>query len=233
MFGTTPLWIPTHPGLSRFAPVQRSGGVAPDVVRAPVDIEYWASRDDLGRSARPVIGRYDADTDLAWPDSRAVLRQAYPLAADMDVRILGGVETALRVLKRMTVPPRWLVYRHDDLTLRTFLHQLDFFVYFPSDRQTFPPVDVMARAMASGTVVVLPERFDEFFGEAAVYCSPEQLKRTLLRYHVDQELYRGQVDTALRFVKQHHLPSVYLQQIEDLISRQTGGQPAGRLAGHA
>jgi O-antigen biosynthesis protein len=230
IFGTKPYWIATHPALSRFLPPHDSDGAGPDVVPSPVNIEHWASRRSRRPGLRPIIGRYDADTDLAWPDSRSVLRQAYPLTPDVDVRILGGTETALRVLKRITAPPRWLVYREGDVTPRAFLHQLDFFVYFPSDRLPSPPTDLLARAMSSGTVVVLPERFQEYFGEAALYCSPEQLKPTLLRYHADQELYREQAGRAVRFVQQRHQPSAYLKQIKELIGGRASGRLTGRLA---
>jgi hypothetical protein len=77
---------------------------------------------------------------------------------------------------------------------------------------------------------VLPERFEEYFGEAALYCSPDQLKPTLLRYHADQQLYREQARRAVLFVQQHHQPSVYVKQIEELISGRANGRLAGRLA---
>lgn len=230
MFGLEPQWATTHPGLNQFLPTHHSDGTRPYVVFPPVDVEYWATQHFRRPGPRPIIGRYDADMDLAWPDSRAILRHAYPLTPDIDVRIFGGAQAALRVLKRMTLPPTWLVYRHNDVSPRTFLHQLDFFVYFPSDRLPFPPADLLARAMASGAVVVLPERFQEFFGNAAIYCSPAELERTLRRYHADQELYREQVGRALRFVEQQHQPSAYVKQIEDLISRPINGHPTGRLA---
>jgi O-antigen biosynthesis protein len=84
--------------------------------------------------------------------------------------------------------------------------------------------------MSSGTVVVLPERFQEYFGEAALYCSPDQLKPTLLRYHADQELYREQAGRAVRFVQQRHQPSAYLKQIKELIGGRASGRLTGRLA---
>jgi glycosyltransferase involved in cell wall biosynthesis len=230
IFGSTPRWMATHPALSRFLPHHDSNGTGPDVVPPPVNIENWASRRSPRPGPRPVIGRYDADTDLAWPDRRSDLRQVYPLTPEVDVRILGDVQAALRVLKRMTAPPRWLVYREDDVTPRAFLHQLDFFVYFPSDRLPSPPTDLLARAMASGTVVVLPERFQEYFGEAALYCPPNQLQPTLLRHHADRELFREQAGRGLRFVQQRHDPSLYVKQIEELIGGRAGGRLTDRLA---
>jgi glycosyltransferase involved in cell wall biosynthesis len=232
IFGGTPYWIATHPALSRFLPHNESDGAGPGVVPPPVNIEHWATGRSLrpGPGPRPIIGRYAADTGLAWPDSGAILRQVYPLTRDVDVRILGDARAPLRVLKRMTVPSRWLVYREDDVTPRAFLHQLDFFVYFPSDRLPSPPTDLLARAMASGAIVVVPERFEEYFGEAALYCPPDQLKATLLRYHADQKLFREQAGRGLRFVQQRHHPSRYVNRIEELISGRTGGHLADRLA---
>jgi O-antigen biosynthesis protein len=230
IFGSKPRWIATHPALRRFLPHHDSDGTGPDVVPPPVNIENWAIRRSTRPGPRPIIGRYDAATDLAWPDGRSVLQQVYPLTPDVDVRSLGDVQAALQVLKRMTAPPRWLVYREDDVTPRAFLHQLDFFVYFPSDRLPCPPTQLVAQAMASGTVVVLPERFQEYFGEAALYCPPDQLKPTLLRYHADRELFREQAGRGLRFVQQHHDPSLYVKQIEELIGGRAGGRLTDRLA---
>jgi Glycosyl transferase family 2/Glycosyl transferases group 1 len=230
MFGSQPRWIVTHPGLSQFAPDRDPDGAGPDVVAPPVAIDRWVTRRTPRPDPRPIIGRYDTDADVTWPESRSVLRRAYPLTPDVDVRILGGTDSALKVLRRMTVPPTWLVYRHDEVTLRAFLHQLDFFVYFPSNRLAFPPADLLGRAMASGTVVVLPERFQEYFGEAALYCAPEQLRPILQRYHADPDLYREQAERALRFVQEHHRPSAYVKQIDHLSGRQDSSRLTGRLA---
>jgi hypothetical protein len=78
--------------------------------------------------------------------------------------------------------------------------------------------------------VVLPERFREFFGEAAVYCSPAELRATLRQYHTDHELYARQVENARLLVEQHHKPSAYVKQIEDLVGRQAIGHPIGLTA---
>jgi glycosyltransferase involved in cell wall biosynthesis len=227
MFGVEPRWLAGHSALVRFLPTSHQEETAPDVVLAPVAVERWATERGPRRGDRPVIGRYDADNDLTWPDNREILLQAYPQTAEVDLRILGGLRAALKVLRRMTVPPSWLVYGQDQLALRAFLNQLDFFVYFPSNRLRFPPTDLLARAMASGTVVVLPERFREFFNEAAVYCSPAELRATLRQYHNDHELYARQVENARLLVEQHHQPSAYVKQIEDLVGHQAIGHPIG------
>ena len=230
MFGSEPRWIVAHPSLSEFTSARGSDGAAPDVAAPPVAIDRWATGRSRRKGPRPIIGRFDTDADATWPESRSVLRRAYPLTPDVDVRILGGTHRALKVLRRMTVPPAWLVYRHDEMTLRAFLHQLDFFVYFPSDRLTFPPADLLARAMASGTLVVLPQRFQKYLGEAALYCPPDELRPILWQYHADQDLYRAQADRALRYVERHHRPSAYVKQIADLVSRQPSSRLIGRLA---
>jgi hypothetical protein len=84
--------------------------------------------------------------------------------------------------------------------------------------------------MASGTVVVLPERFQEYFGEAALYCLPDRLKPTLAQYHADQKLFREQVGRGRRFVQQCHHPSRYVKQIEQLLGGRAGGRLTDRLA---
>jgi hypothetical protein len=187
------------------------------VVSAPVDVDQWATPRNRWRSTRPVIGRYSADTVYSWPDTAAELLRAYPEAADLDVRILGGVQTAARVLGR-SVPETWLVYDSDQISLRAYLNQLDFFVYFPNSAQSWPPVDLLALAIASGAVAVLPERFGERFGQAAVYCTPADLMPTVRRLYDDADGYRRQVLLGREYVRIHHSPVDYGRDVEKLMS---------------
>ena len=210
MFGVDPNWMVVHEAL-------RGSIAADEIISPPVDTDRWATdRSPHRQLRRPIVGRYDADTSIAWPNDPAVVRQVYPQAGDVDIRVLGQVGQALRVLGRTTTPPAWLVYDRGQLSLRAYLHQIDFFVYFPSHDLTFPPIDLVARAMASGRVVLVPERFRPVFEDAAVYCSPETIMKTVRRYHTETELYRRQVERAYAFVARRHAPDDYGRRIEEL-----------------
>jgi hypothetical protein len=211
IFGVTPRWRSVHEELSE-AP-------AAAVIAPPVDPDRWFARRSRHRCGRPpVLGRYDADSALSWPSDPTVLRQVYPSSERVDVRILGQVDIALRRLERTVAPPSWLVYSRSQLTLRAFLHQLDFFVFFPNDALGFPPLDMLARAMASGTVILAPERFRGVLADAAVYCAPETVTTTARRYHADPELYSRQVALGNAFVAHRHHPDDYVKRIEDMIN---------------
>lgn len=190
-----------------------------DLDTAPVDLARWAMPRHRRRSDRPVIGRYDADHPRTWPDTATDLLRAYPESRSVDVRILGGASAAAAVLGRGRAPASWLVYGAGQVSLRAFVNQVDFYVYFPSARVTVPPVDLLVKAMASGAVVLLPERFEEHFGDAAVYCAPSEVLRTVRRLYRDGELYGKQVDAARAYVLREHAAADYGERVAKLIGR--------------
>lgn len=216
LFGVQPRWSVAYPELTGLLPETQGSRTEPEVIGFPIDLQRWATP-RRRRGPRPVIGRYDVDTELSWPDTAEELLAVYPDSASIDVRIMGSAHTARELIGRR-LPPRWLVYRRSEVWLRDFLFQLDFFVYFPSARLTLPPVDMLVRAMATGTPVVLPERFAPLFGDAAVYCSPDRVTATVRRLHgkpasYDEQVARGQAFAA-RFSA-----AAYADRIDALLGR--------------
>jgi hypothetical protein len=76
----------------------------------------------------PVIGRHSRDGYEKWPDADAV-RSVYPVDGSRDVRVLGGAAQASR-RTGLDVETAWTVHPFGSLPPRTFLDQLDFWVYF-------------------------------------------------------------------------------------------------------
>jgi O-antigen biosynthesis protein len=211
VFRRVPQWLATN---RRLLESSRAGRL----VSQPVDIGRWNTHRSRHRHAyRPVIGRYDADNALTWPDDPNAIRNAYPESGLVDVRILGPVGTALRVLDRRIPPPSWLVYSRNQTSFRAFLFQLDFFVWFPSDALRFAAQDMLARAMASGAVVLAPERFRGQLGDSAVFCAPEDVTSTVLKYHADQALCRDQVERGFAFIGREHSADGYVKRIMELL----------------
>jgi hypothetical protein len=212
LLGATPSWAASHASLRALLPtdaILRGGSVIPP----PVDLAAWTGRRVRRPGDRPVIGRCGADGPRAWPQTRDALLQAYPDTGEADVRILGAADSALTIAEHDDTPPSWTVHRDGELSLREFLHQIDFFVYVPSAAMKFPPLDTLARAMASGAVVILPHRFQEYFGDAAVYSSPEDVLATVHHYQGHPDLYRAQVNRGRAFVRDHHAPGRYARSI--------------------
>jgi O-antigen biosynthesis protein len=87
----------------------------------------------------------------------------------VDVRLLGALDHAWDAVGRP--PAQWLVYRTGDISQRRMLQQLDYVPCFPADAVQQPPARLL-RAMAAGSVVIVPERFRTVYGDAAVYAAP-------------------------------------------------------------
>ena len=97
----------------------------------------------VSRSDLPVIGRHSRDHWTKWPADRNDLLAAYPESPDVDVRIMGGAETARKLLGSSKIPLNWVAYDYDEVGVPGFLYQLDFYVYFPHPHQieAFGPHD--------------------------------------------------------------------------------------------
>lgn len=195
LFGVEPRW---EPGLDL----------------TPVEERHWWTSRTRRRSDRPVIGQCAPDGPFAWPKTQKELLLAYPEFGDVDVRVLGGAATADR-FRQLHDEATQVVYRRDQISLRAFLNQLDFFVCFPSAEVTVPPVDVIAMAMAVGTVVVLPNRFEPQFGAAALYCTEADVVRTVKRYY--RAGYAALVEAGRRYVHDHHRAASFTAHLERLL----------------
>lgn len=169
LFGSTPTWIPAGPGV-RTELADVPGLVVHDADAVdPVVPDLWAARRRRTPSELPTVGFASFEGGDLWPASDEDFLGAYPTADDVDVRLLGAVDHAPRVAGRL--PTEWLIYRTGELSQRQFLQQLDYVPCFPADVIRQPPAH-LARAMAAGSVVIVPERFRPFYGEAAVYAAP-------------------------------------------------------------
>jgi O-antigen biosynthesis protein len=215
LFGVEPVWAPQGP-LVRAA-------IADDVaadrltsfdLSGILPADSWELPRRRFRSDRPVIGRLSRDDALKWPSEEETLLQAYPDDDAYDVRVMGGPKAIRRVLGR--VPGRWLVYPQNAIGPREFLHQIDFFVYFhhPVLREAFGRV--VLEALAAGCVTILPEHFRPAFGDAAVYCTPAEVRDVVNRLYSDGDAYRAQSRRAVEAVRTRFSAAAYRRAICDL-----------------
>lgn len=195
-------------------------GVQPSWTRelttTAVDVDRWSTPRTRRRSTRPVIGQF-APNDFCWPDSDDDLLRVYPEFGDVDVRLLGDQAATARV-RRHQAKSEHLIYHRDQIGLRAFLNQLDFFVCFPGSAVTVAPMYPIAAALASGTVLILPERFEPLFGPAALYCSAAGVVPTVREYYAADARYAKQVEAGRRYVRENHSAEEYATQVRKLVA---------------
>jgi O-antigen biosynthesis protein len=105
------------------------------------------------------------------------------------------------------------------VSLRSFLYQVDFYLHLPeADAPADPDPDLLA-ALAAGCVVVLPYRYAATFGEAAVYCEPDELAQTVGSLHRNRQALRRQSARGASFVHRHHGHDLYAERVAHLATR--------------
>jgi len=184
---------------------------------------YAAARDGAGEV--PIVGTDLCDAG-SWPaevaDALAVLRRLR--GADIRVR-LPDCPVAVEVGRARA----WLAYAPADLGPRAFVHQLDFYLHFPHPRAVETYSYPALEAAAAGCVVLLPERFAASYGDAAVYCTPEQAQATIDRYRADPELYAEQSRRARAVAARAYPSRGYLDRIEALLRAAQPVAPLQRI----
>jgi O-antigen biosynthesis protein len=218
LFGVEPQWCPQGPAV-RAELVRQLDAEDITVFDMPgiIDVDTWVLERTGFRSDRPVIGRHSRDNWTKWPADRASLLDAYPDGQDFDVRIMGGSQTPRAVLGSQSNPPNWLVYDYDEVDVRSFLFQIDFYAYFPHTNMIEAFGRAILEALASGCVTILPHHFEAAFGNGAVYCTPRDVQNVVRSYYADTELFLSQSRRAQQRVRDLYSHDSYF----DLMSRLT------------
>jgi hypothetical protein len=223
MFGVAPQWCPQD-GAVRAAlrPYLEPAHFAAFDLPGVIEAHRW-ERDVPGRRGRrPVLGRDLRDLQAGWARERAALLAACPASTSVDVRLRGSVRSPQSLLQKVGLPPGWLVYEESDVTARTFLHQLDFYVDFPP-AETVEVLDrATVEALAVGCVVVLPHRFADTYADAAVYCEPHEVPALVRKYFSTPELYEQQSRRAQQLVRERFDPAAYADRIVALLGVRNG-----------
>ncbi|MGX6604149.1 glycosyltransferase family 2 protein [Micromonosporaceae bacterium Da 78-11] len=217
LFGRTPLWAPAGPDGRRLLTTSDASKDVLTVVDLPgtLDAAQWRLDRRGPRTDRPVIGRHCRGGRAEWRR----LRDELPETPRMDVRLLDGAGSAARAFGRFGIPQSWLVYGPAEVSLRSFLYQVDFYLHLPNaDAPADPDPDVLA-ALAAGCVVVLPHQYAATFGDAAVYCTPPQVLDTVRQLHGDRTALREQSARGPEFVRRHHGHELYAERIARLATQ--------------
>lgn len=216
VFGQRPIWVPQGPMVR--AALEAEGSLA-DEEFAPVDfpgivdLDEWSLPRDRFRGEVPVIGRHSRDHYTKWPSTADDLLAAYPEGRDFDVRIMGGEKTPLEVLGRHSPPSNWISFDYDELPIKTFLYQLDFWVYFPNQIMVEAFGRAVLEAMAAGCIVILPHHFASTFGEGALYRDPIDVVKTVADLYEDFDRFREQSDRGREFVRRNFSADRFLENL--------------------
>lgn len=202
--GHDPVWAPITP-LCRDSIVRHG---------LPVRLltETWANTifvDDWGH-ARPAppntrltIGRHSRTEPEKWPATMGELRRIYAADAhDVDVRFLGVDDRFRRDLG--PVPRNWTLIDFGAQDVRSFLSELDVFVYLHHPRWIETFGRTVAEAIAAGVPCVLPPYFEQTFGPAALYSADHSAVDVARRLHADPEAWARHAAAARTWLDQHY-----------------------------
>jgi hypothetical protein len=203
LFEVDPVWCPQDAGVRAALRTQDPVlALTSTDLPAVIDNSGWVAERTAASPDRPIVG-----TDLCdagnWP---ADLPDALTVHKE-----LTGVDVRVRLPDRpkftAELPGEWLVYAAGDLEQRPFLHQLDFYLHFPHPRAAELAIRPALEAAALGVVVVLSERHAALFGDAAIYCEPDEVASVISRYATNP---------AKVIAKAHH-PRIFVDRIMELV----------------
>ncbi len=225
LFGRRPLWAPAGPDGRRLltaalAEDPLAAGAPADLLTTldlpgTVDPVQWRLDRRGPRADRPVVGRHCRGGRAEWRR----LRDELPDNARVDVRLLDSDGSADRSFGRFGTPRGWLVYRPAEVSLRSFLYQVDFYLHLPRPEAAADPDPDLLAALAAGCVLLLPYRYAATFGDAAVYCTPDEVPDTVRLLHEDRSALRSQAARGPEFVRRHHGHEVFAERAARLATQ--------------
>ncbi len=198
VFDTAPLWTARHRTLLEELRASAPKAVVDEeVLPFAVDVAGLRVTDRRLLGPQPVIGHHLPDEGSRWPRSPAHLLVAYP-AEGVDVRLLHGTTAAARLLGKPTHPVGWLSFDGVDLTTRTFLSRLDFFVYLGVRDHVAD--HALLEAMAAGCVPIVTEEFRPLAGDGALYVATPggEVAELVAELSADRARYRAVQERAMR-----------------------------------
>lgn len=181
-----------------------------------IDIDEWSRGDyvpDL--KARPMrIGRHSRNNPMKWPATRDDLMAAYPDKGDVEVHVLGGVSTLTHLLPK--IPTNWKVHEFGEIEPKDFLPVLDVFIYFHNPDWVESFGRTIFEAMAAGVPAILSHDYEQVFGDAALYCNPQEAINLARQLCESPELYQAQVEKAREFVAKRYGYGLHTERLNEI-----------------
>ena len=225
-FGQRCTWIPISPVVRR--QMQEVGGFDPiwhEDWLPVLDLETW-HREPHWRGAerdRPVIGRHSRDQWIKWPDTADDIARAYCADEDVEVRLMGGANSALQKLGRR--PGNWQILDFDAEPVPDFLADLDIYVHFIHEDSIEAFGRNIMEAMAMGIPVICSPSFRECFGEAAIFVEPNETARAVQALWAHPGRYREVAEAGRRHVADVSSVAAVERRLSRLLAPAAGGGP--------
>lgn len=202
-FGVEPIVAPVSPSIRRN--IRASAKRARLTKRywlPPLDKTAWKRRIIPWEGSRPpVIGGYTLNYLESALLKRQALRDAYCADRAYEVRIIERARKQKADLGAL--PSNWSLISLSETEIRDFLTTLDFCICYPHKEGSgildLAPIE----AMAVGVPAILPPRFREVYGDAAVYAEPENVFDTISELWRSKAKYEKQVSRGFRFVERN------------------------------
>ena len=213
LFGASPLWVPQGPtvrgAIRGLLPASQLATFDNAGVLDPSD---WFVEHRPWEHPTARVGRYSRDNAMKFPETRQSLLDTYT-HPDVEVSMMGATRQVPQLLDGHPMPASWTLLDQGQVPVREFLRTVDFFVYFdnPVSHEAFGRS--ILEAIASGCLVVLPQHFQAVFGQAAVYCRPDEAMQTVVAYHANREAFLRQVSRARSIVEAKFSHSTFVSRV--------------------
>jgi glycosyltransferase involved in cell wall biosynthesis len=212
LFGADPGWVPQDDRIRALLPTVEA--LSPANLPIALASGGWVA-DRTTAAPGPAIVGTDLCDVACWPPDAADRLAVFGRlpAADVRVRLPDRPAEDFAV----DLPPMWLGYQPADLGPRPFLHQLDFYLHFPSPDSAEWYSRPALEAALTGCVVVMPRRYAGLYGDAAVYCTRSEVEPLISRYRADPALFAEQSRRARAAAADRHDPAVFAEWVRQML----------------
>ena len=179
-----------------------------------IDLDEWRGEGPLRTDGAVRIGRHSRDHVSKWPETPELLLAAYPAGEGREVHVLGGTAVPRRMFG--SLPEGWVSHEYDSVPATEFLRGLDVYVYQTSSDLLEAFGRAPLEAMAAGLPTILPPKFEELFGPAAVYAAPDRVRDAVNWLLADPVRSREQVERAWAVLEDRFSHEAHLRRIAAL-----------------
>ena len=216
-FGKDAVWYPIGPAIRDVLNSHHADELG-HIDLSPHDWNNLIHLPDWKRPARTPhhklrIGRHSRDSYVKWPATREDIRAAYPETDSIEVHILGGAGSALKLIG--SKPSNWVVQEFNAMSPKAFLAELDIFVFFTHPECVEAFGRVILEAMAVGVPVILPESYRPVFGDSALYATPQTAIEVARGLHANPAAYDAQVQKAWDYLEHDYSYAMHARRLKE------------------